>query len=91
MRAGIGRVDRGPHGHAHREHVPHGHAQGGPQKGEPSKTRTEYLYRLAGERITHEPSETFRSFDMERGQYMEAEARDYYAFTTTSSRAAWAS
>jgi hypothetical protein len=53
----------------------------GREKGKPAKTRTEYLYRLAGERITHEPSDTFRSFDMERGQYMEAEARDFYAFT----------
>lgn len=43
--------------------------------GGPSLTRTEYLYRLAGEIITGEPAEeTFKSRAMERGKEMEPEA-----------------
>jgi hypothetical protein len=45
-----------------------------------SLTRTNYLRRLAGEIITGEPGETFRNANMERGQVMEASAREYYAF-----------
>ncbi len=43
--------------------------------GETSLTRTQYLYRLAGEIITGEPTEeTFQSKAMERGKVMEADA-----------------
>jgi hypothetical protein len=47
--------------------------------GGPSLTRTEYLYRLAGERITGMPAEeTFKSKAMLRGKEMEPEAIDDY-------------
>lgn len=43
--------------------------------GDPSLTRTELMYRLAGEEITGLPAEeTFKSRAMERGKEMEAEA-----------------
>jgi YqaJ-like viral recombinase domain len=43
--------------------------------GGPSLTRTEYLYRLAGEIITERPAEeTFKSRAMERGKEMEPQA-----------------
>jgi hypothetical protein len=43
--------------------------------GGPSMTRTEYLYRLAGEIITEQPAEeTFKSRAMERGKEMEPQA-----------------
>jgi hypothetical protein len=45
-----------------------------------SKTRRSYLLKLAGERLTGEPLETYSNGDMERGQIMEDEARDLYAF-----------
>jgi predicted phage-related endonuclease len=48
-------------------------------KGE-GKTRRAYLYRLAGEIVTGEPAETFKSPAMERGNLMEDEAREMYAF-----------
>lgn len=48
-------------------------------KGE-GKTRKAYMHRLAAEIITGEPTETFKSQAMERGNNMEAEARDLYAF-----------
>lgn len=48
-------------------------AQG--RDGDKSLTRTEYLYRLAGEIITERPAEeTFKSRAMERGKEMEPEA-----------------
>ncbi len=49
--------------------------------GGPSMTRTEYLYRLAGEIITETPAEeTFKSRAMERGKEMEPQAiADYEA------------
>lgn len=47
-------------------------------KGEPSKSRTKYLYKLAGERITGTSEETFQSAAMLRGTEMEAEARAFY-------------
>lgn len=50
-------------------------------KGE-GKTRRSYMCRLAGEIITGEPAETYKSADMERGNQMEAEARDFYSFST---------
>lgn len=46
-------------------------------KGE-GKTRRSYMMRLAGEILTGEPAETFRSVHTERGHAMEAEARDLY-------------
>lgn len=48
-------------------------------KGE-GKTRREYMLRLLGERMTGEPSETFKNDHMERGKVMEEEARDMYEF-----------
>ena len=50
--------------------------------GGPSKTRLTYLRKLAGERITEQPTENFQSGSMARGKAMEAEARSFYAFTT---------
>ncbi len=52
----------------------------GKKAGEPSKTRLTYLYKLAGERLTGEPMDTFTNAHMERGHAMEAEARQLYAF-----------
>lgn len=46
-----------------------------------SVTRRKYMMRLAGERITGEPEETFTSPVLERGKAMEAEAADWYGFT----------
>jgi len=48
-------------------------------KGE-SKTRSEYMRKLAGEVVTGEPMESFKNGHMERGQAMEDEARKYYSF-----------
>lgn len=45
-----------------------------------SITRRKYLYTLAGEIITGEPSESFSNRHMERGHEMESEARSFYAF-----------
>jgi len=45
-----------------------------------SITRRKYLYTLAGEIITGEPSESFSNRNMERGHEMEGEARNFYAF-----------
>lgn len=45
-----------------------------------SLTRKTYLYKLAGEIITGEPAENYSNQYMERGQIMEAEAREMYAF-----------
>jgi hypothetical protein len=46
------------------------------------KTRASYMLKLAGEILTGEPmAEGYMSQDMLRGIEMEAEARDYYAFT----------
>lgn len=50
----------------------------GPRGGIP-KTRTTYLYKLAGELITGEPMDHYSNADMERGHEMESEARDLYA------------
>ena len=47
-------------------------------KGEPSKSRTKYLYQLAGERITGGTDDSFRSKFMQRGNDVEAEARAFY-------------
>lgn len=45
-----------------------------------SKTRKTYLYKLAGEIITGQPTEGFSNAHMERGHEMEPEARAAYAF-----------
>lgn len=49
-------------------------------KGGESITRRKYMYQLAGEIITGEPSESYTNFHMERGKVLEAEARSLYAF-----------
>lgn len=50
-------------------------------KGE-GKTRSKYMRKLAGEIITGEVAESFKSVHMERGNEMEAEARQTYSFIT---------
>jgi hypothetical protein len=45
-----------------------------------SKTRRDYLLKLAGELITGEPAESYSNGYMERGIRMEEEARNFYAF-----------
>lgn len=47
-----------------------------------SKTRREYLYKLAGEILTGEPMYSYQNDHMERGKEMESEARDMYVFLT---------
>lgn len=49
-------------------------------KGEISKSREKYLYKLAAERITKTSEETYQSDAMAKGKLMEAEARNYYTF-----------
>lgn len=44
------------------------------------ETRRKYLYQLAGEIISGEPTESYTNAHMERGKAMEAEAREEYAF-----------
>lgn len=46
--------------------------------GKPSKQRTKYLYRLAGETITGIAEESYQNAAMLRGSEMEAEARQLY-------------
>lgn len=50
--------------------------------GSASKTRMEYMLKLAGERITGEPMQNFSNRHMQRGHEMEPQARDAYAFLT---------
>ena len=47
----------------------------------PSLTRKTYLFKLAGEIVTGKPSNNYKSADMVRGNEMEQEAADHYAFT----------
>jgi len=54
-------------------------------KGE-GKVRATYMRRLAGEIITGQPAETFKSEAMERGNQMEAEARANYVFGWNNTR-----
>lgn len=54
----------------------------GGRGGEASKTRTDYLYDLAGERHTGIPAEAYRSKAMERGSAMEPEIRSQYRLLT---------
>jgi putative phage-type endonuclease len=49
-------------------------------KGERSKQRQKYMYRLAGERVCGIPEEAYQSAAMARGKEMEAEAREFYEF-----------
>lgn len=49
-------------------------------KGEISRSREKYLYKLAAERITNTSEETYQSDAMAKGKLMEAEARNYYTF-----------
>lgn len=48
-------------------------------KGE-GKTRRDYMFKLAGEKLTGEPMDSYSNGDMERGKLWEAEARERYAF-----------
>lgn len=48
-------------------------------KGE-GKTRNEYMRKLAGEILTGAPMASYKNEQMERGNVMEDEARDFYAF-----------
>lgn len=45
-----------------------------------SVTRKAYMMKLAGERLTGEPMESYSNGHMERGKEWEAEARERYAF-----------
>jgi hypothetical protein len=47
-------------------------------KGEPSKSRTKYMYQLAAEIISGEPEPSYQSYDMLRGTEIEPEARAVY-------------
>lgn len=47
-------------------------------KGEPSKSRTKYMYQLAAEIISGEVEPSYQSFDMIRGIELEPEARAVY-------------
>lgn len=51
-------------------------------KGEPSKQREKYLFKLAGEAVSGICEETFKSAAMERGIILEAEARTLYELIT---------
>jgi len=51
-------------------------------KGESSKSKTNYLYRLAGETVTGVRTETYQSSIMEAAIVMEAEAREMYELIT---------
>ena len=46
--------------------------------GKPSKQRIKYIYQLAGERITGQPTDTYSNGIMERGREIEEEARRFY-------------
>ena len=47
-----------------------------------SKTRRTYMLKLAGERITGEPAESYQNAAMNRGKALEDDARQLYAFKT---------
>lgn len=51
-------------------------------KGDPSKSRTKYMYQLAAERVTGVKEETYQNGAMQRGIEMEAEARAMYSIVT---------
>lgn len=48
--------------------------------GAPSKTRATYMLKLAGERLTGEPKDSFSNAHMERGHIHEPLAREAYGF-----------
>lgn len=50
------------------------------KSGPESKTRRDYLLKLAGEILTGEPMESYSNGYMDRGGRMEEEAKDFYAF-----------
>lgn len=50
-------------------------------KGE-GRVRRTYMMKLLGERLTGEPADNFVSAEMKRGQSMEEQARNIYAFIT---------
>ena len=52
----------------------------GGKDGGDSKTRRAYMLRLIGERLTGEPAETYSNRHTERGNAMEDEAAEAYAF-----------
>lgn len=54
------------------------------KSGGESKTRRTYMFKLAGEVLTGEPTESYNNAHMERGHALEAEARDLYAFMTNN-------
>jgi YqaJ-like viral recombinase domain len=54
----------------------------GKEKGADSKTRAKLMRRLAAERLTGEPHESYSNAYMERGKLLEAEARSWYAFSS---------
>jgi hypothetical protein len=47
-------------------------------KGDPSKQRTKYMYKLAGERLAGKAEESYQNGPMLRGKELEAEARSLY-------------
>jgi len=51
-------------------------------KGESSKQKTKYMYRLAGERITGCKEESYQNSAMQRGIELESEARAFYELTS---------
>ncbi len=51
-------------------------------KGLPSKQKDKYLWRLAGERVTRVSEEGYKNATMDRGNILEAEARETYEFIT---------
>lgn len=52
----------------------------GVSKGSESKTRRDYILKLAGERITGDPATSYENAAMVRGREMESQAREDYAF-----------
>ena len=51
-------------------------------KGEKSKQREKFLYRLVGERLLGKPGEEYQSEFMQRGKEIEAEAKAVYEVIT---------
>lgn len=51
-------------------------------KGEPSKSRTKYLYQIVGERLSGTKEEGYTNAHMERGIQLESEARSFYEVVT---------
>lgn len=52
------------------------------RSGGESKTRRTYMLKLAGERLTGDPMESYSNGHMERGKLMEEQARRVYGFMT---------